>query len=100
MTIKWSLLYGVRPDLTEEEYKNVADDIQFYIISHSDRASFLGGPDHWGKTQVSNQESSYDKAYVTTMSFETDELAIREVSRYLNEREDIIGYYVMTEKGL
>ena len=77
MTIKWSLLYGVKPDLTEEEYKNVADDIQFYIISHSDRASFLGGPDHWGKTQVSNQESSYDKAYVTTMSFETDELAIR-----------------------
>lgn len=34
------------------------------------------------------------------MSFETDELTIREVSRYLNERKDIIGYYVMTEKGL
>lgn len=100
MTIKWSLLYGVKPDLTEEEYKNFADDIQFFIINHSDRASFLGGPDHWGKTKVSNQESSYNEAYVTTMSFETDELTIREVSRYLNEREDIIGYYVMTEKGL
>lgn len=34
------------------------------------------------------------------MSFEADELTIREVSRYLNEREDIIGYYVITEKGL
>lgn len=100
MTIKWSLLYGVKPDLTEEEYKNFADDIQFFIINHSDRASFLGGPDHWGKTKVSNQESSYNEAYVTTMSFETDELTIREVSRYLNERENIIGYYVMTEKGL
>lgn len=100
MTIKWSLLYGVKPDLTEEEYKNFADDIQFFIINHSDRASFLGGPDHWGKTKVSNQESSYNEAYVTTMSFETDELTIREVSRYLNEREDIIGYYVITEKGL
>ena len=100
MIIKWSLLYGVKPDLTEEEYKNFADDIQFFIINHSDRASFLGGPDHWGKTKVSNQESSYNEAYVTTMSFETDELTIREVSRYLNERENIIGYYVMTEKGL
>ena len=100
MTIKWSLLYGVKPDATEEEYKNVADDIQFYIISRSDRASFLGGPDYWGKTQVSDQKSDYDEAYVTTMSFETDELTIKEVSRYLNEREDVIGYYVMTEKGL
>ena len=100
MTIKQSLLYGVKPDLTEEEYKNFADDIQFFIISHSDRASFLGGPDHWGKTQVSNQESSHNEAYVTTMSFETDELTIREISYYLNKREDIIGYYVMTEKGL
>lgn len=100
MIIKWSLLYGVKPDIAEEEYKNVADDIQFYIISHSDRASFLGGPNHWGKTQVSNQKSSYNEAYVTTMSFEADELTIREVSRYLNEREDIIGYYVITEKGL
>ena len=100
MTIKWSLLYGVKPDVTEEEYKNVADDIQFFIINHSDRTSFLGCPDHWGKTQVSNQESSYNEAYITTMSFETDEFTIREVSRYLNERENIIGYYVMTEKGL
>ena len=50
MTIKWRLLYGVKPDLTEEEYKNFADDIQFFIISHSDRTSFRGGPDHWGKT--------------------------------------------------
>lgn len=100
MTIKWSLLYGVKPDVTEEEYKNVADDIQFYIISHSDRASFLGSPDHWGKTQVSNKESSYDEAYVTTMSLKTDELTIREVSCYLNEREDIVGYYIITEKGL
>lgn len=100
MTIKWSLLYGVKPNVIEKEYKNVADDIQFFIISHSDRASFLGGPDHWDKTQVSNQESSYDEAYVTTMSFETDELIIKEVSCYLNKREDIIGYYVITEKGL
>ena len=96
--IKWSLLYCVDPNVTEKAYKQVIDDIQFFIIRHTDRASFVGKPEHWGMTLMTNRNNEQNNAYITTMSYETDKNTMNEVIEYLKKREDIISYSVVIEE--
>ncbi|MFA6627012.1 MAG: 30S ribosomal protein S6 [Bacilli bacterium] len=87
-------MYIIRPDLTEDQYKVVIEEISKIF---TDNASTVTKLDVWGMKELAYEINDFRKGYYVVFLVNATVEAIAEYDRLSNIREDIIRHIIVKE---
>jgi len=85
---KYETLFAVRPDMSEEEVKAIAERIQNVITKNGGKVEEV---EEWGMKKLAYKiKNKYRDAYYTLINFEADKPCLDELNHVYRITEDII----------
>lgn len=87
-------MYIIRPDLTEDQYKVVIEEITKIF---TDNQSTITKLDVWGMRELAYEIKDFRKGYYVVFLTNATPEAIAEYTRLANIREDIIRHIIVKE---
>ncbi len=87
-------MYIVRPDLTEDQYKVVIEEISKIF---TDNGSTITKLDVWGMRDLAYEINDFRKGYYVVFLVDATPAAVAEYDRLANIREDIIRHIIVKE---
>ena len=87
-------MYIIRPDLTEEQYKVVIEEINKIF---TDNGSAVTKLDIWGMRDLAYEINDFRKGFYVVFLAEATSVAVAEYDRLANIREDIIRHIIVKE---
>ncbi len=87
-------MYIIRPDLTEEQYKLVIEEINKIF---TDNQSTVTKVDVWGLRELAYEINDFKKGYYVVFLVDATAMAVAEYTRLANIREDIIRHIIIKE---
>jgi small subunit ribosomal protein S6 len=91
---KYKGMYIIRPDLTEEQYKNVVEEMNKIF---TDNGSEIVQVDLWGMRELAYEINDFRKGYYVVFITNATVEAVDEYERLSNIREDIIRHIIVKE---
>lgn len=91
---KYKGMYIVRPDLTEERYAQVVEEINKIF---TDNASTVDSVDVWGLKDMAYEINDFKKGYYVVFIATASPEALLEYDRITNIKEDIIRHIIVKE---
>ncbi len=87
-------MYIIRPDLTEEQYKVVIEEINKIF---TDNGSTITKLDVWGMRDLAYEIEDFRKGFYVVFLVDATPVAVAEYDRLANIREDIIRHIIVKE---
>lgn len=91
---KYKGMYIVRPDLAEEKYAQVIEEINKIF---TDNGSTVDSVDVWGLKEMAYEINDFKKGYYVVFLATASPEALNEYNRILNIREDVIRHIIVKE---
>lgn len=87
-------MYIIRPDLTEEQTKNVVAEVNQLF---ADNNATVLKVDEWGLKDLAYEINDFKKGYYVVFDVNAEPEAVQEFNRIANIREDIIRHIIVRE---
>lgn len=94
MNKKYKGMYIVRPDLTEEKYAAVIEEINKIF---TDNGGTIESVDVWGLKELAYEINDFTKGYYVVFIANANPKVVSEYDRITNIREDIIRHIIVKE---
>lgn len=91
---KYLAMYIIRPDLTEENYKTVIEEMNKIF---TDNESEVVSVKEWGMKDMAYEIEDFRKGYYVLANVNATPVAVAEYNRITNIREDIIRHIVVLD---
>ena len=91
---KYKGMYIVRPDLTEDQYKQAIEEMNKVIV---DNGGEILGVDVWGMKDMAYEINDFRKGFYVVFTANATPKAVTEYDRISNIREDIIRHIIIRD---
>lgn len=91
---KYKGMYIIRPDLTEDQYKQTIEEMNKIIV---DNGGEILGVDVWGMKEMAYEINDFRKGYYVVFVANASTKAVSEYNRIANIREDIIRHIIVRD---
>lgn len=91
---KYKGMYIIRPDLTEDQFKSVIDEMNKVF---TDNGGEILGVDVWGMRDMAYEINDFRKGYYVVFTTNASPVAVAEYDRIANIREDIIRHIIVKD---
>lgn len=91
---KYKGMYIIRPDLTEDQYKQTIEEMNKIIV---DNGGEILGVDVWGMKEMAYEINDFSKGYYVVFVANASTKAVSEYDRIANIREDIIRHIIVRD---
>lgn len=91
---KYKGMYIIRPDLTEDQFKSVIDEMNKVF---TDNGGEILGVDLWGMRDMAYEINDFRKGYYVVFTTNASPVAVAEYDRIANIREDIIRHIIVKD---
>jgi small subunit ribosomal protein S6 len=91
---KYKGMYIIRPDLTEDQYKQTIEEMNKIIV---DNGGEILGVDVWGMKEMAYEINDFRKGYYVVFVANASTKAVSEYDRIANIREDIIRHIIVRD---
>lgn len=91
---KYKGMYIVRPDLTEDQYKVVVEEMNKIF---TDNGSEILTVDLWGMRDMAYEINDFRKGYYVVFTVNATPISITEYDRIANIREDVIRHIIVRD---
>jgi small subunit ribosomal protein S6 len=91
---KYKGMYIIRPDLTEDQYKQTIEEMNKIIV---DNGGEILGVDVWGMKEMAYEINDFRKGYYVVFDANASTKAVSEYNRIANIREDIIRHIIVRD---
>jgi small subunit ribosomal protein S6 len=91
---KYKGMYIIRPDLTEDQFKSVIDEMNKVFTENGGE---ILGVDVWGMRDMAYEINDFRKGYYVVFTTNASPVAVAEYDRISNIREDIIRHIIVRD---